>query len=105
DSSVAITTGSNYLTNTASIDQDGIDSTIMAAGEQYSDAMLYQAELIDTEANPLGVNISQLTNEAVAIIVDDLTKDIAQTVLEQEAGGFDLHTGGTSLDVMQTMTG
>lgn len=105
NSSVAITTGSNYLTNTASINQDGIDSTIMAAGEQYSDAMLYQAELIDTEANPLGVNMSQLANEAVAIIVEDLTKDIAQTVLEQEAGGVDLHTGGTSLDVMQTMTG
>lgn len=104
DQPVAITSGSNLLTNTASIEQAGVDSIIMAQGEHYSDALLHQADLIDTDANPHGVNISALANEAVAILVDELNSDLADSGLGQDPTMTDLHSGGTTLDVMQTLT-
>jgi hypothetical protein len=101
---VSITTGSNLMTNTAEILSSGYDSQIMAGGSYYSDALLYQAELIDTDADPLGVSVTALASEAVAFLADDM---ISASVSEQlDAGGLDpdAHTGGPTFDVMQTMT-
>ncbi len=101
---VSITTGSNLLSNETIIETDGYDSEIMTAGNFYDDAFLYQADLIDTAADPLGVKINELASEAVAFLADDM---IAKSISEQlEAAGFtfDADTGGHTLDVLQTMT-
>lgn len=102
--SVAIATGANALANLASIKTAGLDSTIMAQGAVYEDAVLYQAGLIDTEAPPTGVSLSALASEAVAFLADDmLGADIAKA-LEGAGAVDDGATVGTPLDVMQTMT-
>lgn len=71
---VAINTGENALLNVASIGIGGVDSDIYVGGEVYSDAMLVQADLIDTDADPLGVNLAtgDLATEAVAFLADDM---------------------------------
>ena len=104
DVPVAITTGSNLMTNTAQILETGFDSDVMVSGDYYSDALLYQAELIDTDADPTGVGISALASEAVAFLADDLIPDSVSETLESAGHNNDAHTGGTALDVMQTMT-
>jgi len=104
DSPVTITTGSNLMTNTADILETGFDSQIMAGGEYYSDALLYQAELIDTDANPLGVGIAALATEAVAFLADELMPESMSESLESSGFNQDAHTGGTAMDIMQTMT-
>jgi hypothetical protein len=102
--SVTIATGSNALSNLATIKTAGLDSTIMAQGAVYEDAVLYQAGLIDTDAPPTGVTLSALASEAVAFLADDmLGSDIAKA-LEGAGAVDDSSTVGTTLDVMQTMT-
>jgi len=64
--------GSNALINLASISQHGTDSTVMVGGDVYDDALLYQAELIDTDAAPLGVGMPALAPAAVAFLADDM---------------------------------
>jgi len=72
-SSVTVTTGSNALVNIASILEFGLDSTVMVGGEAYDDLLLYQASLIDADADPLGVaQQAPLANEAVAFLADDM---------------------------------
>jgi hypothetical protein len=101
---VAITAGSNMLTNTASILQEGFDSVIMAEGEYYTEAILYQADLIDTDADPAGVTMSGLANEAVAFLADDMTSEPVASALGADGHATDLHSSGTTFDVMQTLT-
>jgi len=101
---VSVTTGANALMNAASIMTAGLDSKIMAGGAVYDDALLYQAELIDTDAAPNGVSVQALASEAVAFLAEDMVgSSIADAI---EAAGYvdDSHHGGTPLDVMQTMT-
>jgi hypothetical protein len=101
---VTIATGSNALANLATIKTAGLDSTIMAQGAVYEDAVLYQAGLIDTDAPPAGVTLSALASEAVAFLADDmLGSDIAKA-LEGAGAVDDSSSVGTPLDVMQTMT-
>ncbi len=104
DSPVSITAGSNLLTNTANILENGLDSDVMAGGDYYSDALLYQAELIDTGAAPTGVGVSALANEAVAFLADGFIQDAVSDAMEGNGFSNDAHTGGTALDVMQSMT-
>ena len=93
--------GSNALINLASINQYGTDSTVMVGGDVYDDALLYQAELIDTDADPLGVGMPALAPAAVAFLADDmlgpegaqLDTPILPTATE----------GHASPDMMQTM--
>lgn len=101
DGMVEVVTGSNVLTNSAVIEDLGFDSVVMAAGDVYDDALLYQAELIDTDAAPTGVDLQALATEAVAFLADDMiVPDLPDGAL----------TGSTSLqsndaaDVLQTMT-
>ncbi|TMM54782.1 type I secretion protein ATPase [Sulfitobacter sabulilitoris] len=97
---VTLTTGSNALINTASISDFGVDSNILVAGEVYEDALLYQAELIDTDANPLGVGVSDLVNEAVVYLADNMLVDETP---DSEIAAPVIEDGSTSPDVMQTM--
>lgn len=101
---ISVVTGSNAQANITAINEFGVDSTVMAGGEFYSDALIHQAELIDTDAIPTGVELAALTNEAVAFLADDMMSNmpsandiIANTMIEI----YD--TAGQS-DVMQTLT-
>lgn len=67
-----VVTGSNVLANRVTIEDLGFDSVIMASGDVYDDALLYTAELIDTDASPTGVDLTALASEAVAFLADDM---------------------------------
>ena len=97
---VTLTTGSNALTNSAKINEYGVDSEIMVAGDVYEDALLYQAELVDTDANPLGVGVSDLASEAVVYLADHMLTD---AMPETELAAPTIEDGSTSPDVMQVM--
>jgi len=96
--------GSNQLTNMAKLVDLGLDSTIMAAGDVYDDLLLHQAELIDTDAHPLGVGLPALANEAVAFLADDMLLPDKPGGDNDGHGAVDQHEGAHSVDVMQTMT-
>ncbi|RYH02523.1 hypothetical protein EU805_07805 [Salipiger sp. IMCC34102] len=97
-----IVTGSNMLANVAAIRDIGVDSTIMAQGETYSDALIHQAELLDTEAVPSGAKISQLANEAVAFLADDLLGEELADTLSLPTEGHMADMPG-SADIMQSV--
>lgn len=97
---VTITMGENALLNSASIVDEGIDSVIMAGGEAYSDALIYQAELIDIDAVPDGVALVGLASEAVAFLASDMID--ALTDAEEEFGA-DVGIESGHLDVMQSV--
>ena len=69
-----IITGSNALVNLASINTVGMDSEIQVVGEVYSDALLYQASFIDTDAaDPYAANgPAALSSEAVLFLADGM---------------------------------
>ncbi len=96
-----IITGSNALMNLASVTQYGTDSTVMVGGDVYDDALLYQVELIDTDADPLGTMMPPLEPSAVAFLADGM--------LEPDMGPMDdpitptCGEGYATSDVMQTM--
>jgi len=99
-SSVEVISGSNALSNIAQIEDKGFDSVIMAAGDVYDDALLYQAELIDTDAAPTGVDLMALASEAVAFLADDmLLPEVAEDVFDQLDDNMPSDTG----DALQTM--
>lgn len=96
-----ITTGSNATINSATINEFGVDSKVAVNGDVYDDALLYQASLIDTDADPLGVAMPALANEAVAFLADDMMgPDIApdDSIIIATAS-----ESNASSDVMQSM--
>lgn len=98
---VAVTAGSNAAINLASISQYGVDSTVSVGGEVYDDALLYQAGLIDTDANPTGVGLPALASEAVAFLAEDM---IGPDTAMEEMGIAPTPPEDTSTpDMMQTM--
>lgn len=101
DLQATVTAGSNALVNVASVNESGVDSTVMVGGDAYDDALLYQADLIDTDADPLGVDMPALATEAVAFLADDM--------MSPDAGPMEPSIIATtpestaSPDLMQTM--
>lgn len=97
DGPLTVTAGSNAAVNIALIMEYGMDSIIMVGGEVYDDVLLYQAELIDTGADPLGVTPTPLANEAVAFLADDMMEEapVPDSIF---AGQSDISS--TSVDVM-----
>lgn len=96
---VEVTTGSNALMNIASITDGGIDSTVYVGGEQYSDALLYQAEFISTD-NPLNYSgPASLASEAVLFLADGMIREGHDD--DDDMDAEDLFE--TSVDVMETM--
>ncbi|RRH68860.1 hypothetical protein [Falsigemmobacter faecalis] len=68
---MTVESGGNLLVNAAAIIDLGRDSQIMVAGETYSDAIIYQAGLLDGAAPPAGVLLpptGDLTAAAVAFL-------------------------------------
>lgn len=97
---VTVTSGSNAQINAAKIVSAGLDSTVMAGGDTYSDALIYQAELIDDGAAPTGVQMGALASEAVAFLADGMIppapdEEYGTPVQSQDSAG--------SVDIMQTM--
>jgi hypothetical protein len=58
--------------NAARIHDIGLDSEVMVGGDAYSDALIYQARLMDPDAPPTGVGLVPLASEAVAFLADDM---------------------------------
>jgi hypothetical protein len=58
----------NAVLNAASISTIGVDSVVMASEGEYSDVVLHQASLIETEGEDLG---TELANEAIAILMQE----------------------------------
>lgn len=71
DGDITFTHGSNALVNIATILDSGLDSTVMAGGQIYDDATLYQAGMV-TEAGEDGMPPA-LATEAVAFLMEDAT--------------------------------
>ncbi|MCG7629128.1 hypothetical protein MHM88_15060 [Epibacterium sp. MM17-32] len=103
-----IHTGLNAAVNDAHLIDVGMASEVFAGGEVYSDAVLYQANLIAEDLPPTDVflapdSIDGLASEAVAFLSDDLNT--------QPSNAEDISVGETSIaqdgpihsDVMQTM--
>lgn len=99
--SVNVVTGSNALINDTTFTEIGFDSVIMAGGDVYDDALLYQAELIDTDAAPNGVDLDALATEAVAFLADDM---LTPEMTEDELQSIVIPSTADDVDVMQTMT-
>ena len=91
---VNVVSGSNAVINMASIQEYGVESTVMVGGQVYDDALLYQAELIDTDADPLGVNMPALASEAVAFLADDM--------MSTDTGPVDVPITPTAPESIQT---
>ncbi|SDX42339.1 hypothetical protein SAMN04488001_3177 [Litoreibacter albidus] len=99
--SATVTAGSNSTVNIASINTYGVDSEVSVNGDVYDDALLYQAELIDTNADPLGVDMPALASEAVAFLADDMmTPDMGPADAPITATASE---STASSDVMQSM--
>lgn len=104
EAEIEIITGSNAQANVALLNDFGVDSTVMAGGDFYSDALIHQADLIDTDAIPDGVELAGLVNEAVAFLADDLVADLSTLSDDIIAGTNASMTdiAGTA-DIMQTV--
>lgn len=95
-----ISTGSNALINVASIvDSDSHSGSSYVGGGVYSDAILIQAELVDSHPAPAAGQGQPLANEVVAFLDND-----ADTPTN-DGHGSSLHVPDTShsVDVMQTV--
>ncbi|HCQ64959.1 MAG TPA: hypothetical protein DIU07_07220 [Rhodobacteraceae bacterium] len=93
---VDVATGDNLLANVASLDIHGTDSTIMATDGVFSDLVIHQAGMYDTDDTPLDLAGagSDLASEAVVFLADGMIDD-GQGI---EPGGGDVivDTGGGS---------
>lgn len=67
-----LTTGENVLANIATLKQAGLDSTVMAGGEVYTDAVIWQAGMIDCNDQPLEGGMGALASEAVAFLAEGM---------------------------------
>ncbi len=99
---IEVTTGGNALLNTAVLAEGGIDSTVYAGGEGYSDALLYQAELVDfgDPLDGLGTGNTDLASEAVVFLAEGMTSEAEP---EAEAGVPTPDYGEAPVDVMQSI--
>lgn len=98
---VRLVAGSNALVNVAKVNEYGVDSTIMAGGTVYDDALIHQAEWFDNDAPADGVKMAGLTNDAVAAF---LTEELAKIEgLSDSIVPTANHDSASSLDVMQSV--
>jgi hypothetical protein len=99
---IKIVTGSNVAANIAAIRDNGIDSKVMAKGEVYSDALIHQANLIDTTPDAEDSGIAALATEAVAFLADDLDAQTLGNEITNTTHSMIADMFGQS-DLMQTM--
>lgn len=99
---IQLVTGSNIAANFAAIRDNGIDSSVMAQGETYSDALIHQANLIDTGAAPPGASISDLATEAVAFLADDIVDQTLAEEIQSQTASM-IANVPTAADIMQDL--
>ena len=93
-----ISTGNNAIINVATIVDVGPDATVLVGGEQYSDELIFQAELVPDI--PMNTNDNDLVSEAVVFLVDDML----ETENVQNPVPHAVESQNTSdVDLMQTM--
>jgi hypothetical protein len=95
-----VSTGSNTLVNFASIVDVSADTHSYVGGEQYSDALLYQADLILPAAPGLSTSADALISEAVVFLSDDMLSDAPYA--DAEIGTPD-QSAATPADIMQSV--
>lgn len=100
DGEWSISTGANTLVNFASIVDVATDTHAYVGGEQYSDALLYQAELILPAAPASLSSPDDLVSEAVVFLSDDMLSDAPYA--DGEIARPD-HTAATPTDIMQSV--
>ena len=97
---VDVIAGSNVLLNAANIADLGVDSTVYVGGEEYSDALLYQAEFISTD-DPLSMqDTTDLASEAVLFLADDM---IGPETIADDADMTPVISSEPAADVMQSV--
>ncbi|QFT72267.1 type I secretion protein [Ruegeria sp. THAF33] len=92
-----VVAGSNALLNSVNLTKMGVDSTIMAADGSYSDLLLHQASLIDVPDNQ---EITDMTNEAIAAIMADMSVPQPDAALALHAQSTDTTTPDDGLQSM-----
>ncbi|QDY70786.1 hypothetical protein [Qingshengfaniella alkalisoli] len=93
---VEVVEGQNALINIAALKDNGIDSSVMADGDAYSDLLIHQAKLID-EIEHLP-DADELANEAIAFLMDD---DSAPAIdADDFTGSGKIQTASDSDDLM-----
>ncbi|WP_299640892.1 type I secretion protein [uncultured Ruegeria sp.] len=92
-----VVAGSNALLNAANLTKMGVDSTVMAADGSYSDLLLHQASLIDVPNNE---EITEMTNEAIAAIMDDMSMSQPDAALALNAPSTDATIPDDGLQTM-----
>ena len=99
--------GGNTLGNVASLTVAGVDSTIMAADGVYSDAVIWQAGMMDDgSGDPLGPTSSSegaLASEAVAFLADGMIENTPNYDDEEFQVHPGSHGGSGSLDALHTV--
>ena len=93
---IEVSTGGNFLANAAKLDIHGTDSAVMAQNGVYSDVVLYQAGMYDTDDAPLGPQGAGLASEAVAFLADGLIHDCGPGGEEDPGGLVMIDSGGGS---------
>lgn len=102
DGDLTVNSGSNAMLNAATIEDLGIDSTVLAGGDVYSDALIHQAELIDMDSLPDGVALTALTNEAVAAFLSPDMIDGNPVATDDADAIAPMPADAGNLDVMQS---
>ncbi|WP_282169175.1 type I secretion protein [Ruegeria atlantica] len=89
----------NALLNAANVTKVGVDSTVMAAGGEYSELLLHQASLLDIPEVP---DASELANEAIAVLMEE-TAAIGENAIAQAQSNLTPSEIASTDDAMQTM--
>lgn len=96
-----LTTGGNVLANIATLKQAGLDSTVMAGGEVYTDAVIWQAGMIDSNDLPLAGGMGALASEAVAFLAEGMIDPVVPGDLDLAVAPGDYCSDG--VDVMHSV--
>jgi hypothetical protein len=97
---IDVSSGDNVLANIANLNFLGQDSAVMAGHGVYSDAVIYQAGLIDHDGGMFdfdfgGGDLGTLASEAVAFLADGLLIDHDNDGHNAGFGGTDMSGGGS----------
>lgn len=105
---VDLSTGGNILANIANLQLNGLDSEVMTYDGVYSDAVIYQAGMLDTEGDLFDMDFGEgalgdLASEAVAFLADGLLIDQEQNDHDAGFGGGNDGSGSGTFDTLNTM--
>jgi len=103
---MSIETGENAMMNAARINDLGINSAVMAAGQVYSDALIHQAGLIDDQMpglDGLAGSFGALTSEAVAFLAPEMMETALPNMPQGHSSHSDYATTHAPQDGMHLM--